>query len=168
MSKNSLMSTFLGREPGTDMFRNLQDEIDRVFNRFQDFTPASTGQALLSGNGMMKLQPRIDISETDGEIQVEAELPGVELADVEVSVVNEMLVIEGKKSTESEKKEKNYHLVERSQGQFMRRIPLGFDVDADKVDAKFNNGVLSVTIQKPEEQVKKTKKIEVKKAPATA
>lgn len=168
MSKNSLISTFMGREPGTDIFRSLQDEIDRVFNRFQDFTPASTGQALLSGNGMMKLQPRIDISETDGEIQVEAELPGVELADVEVSVVNEILVIEGRKSTESEKKEKNYHLVERSQGQFMRRIPLGFDVDADKVEAKFNNGVLNVTIQKPEEQVKKTKKIEVKRESATA
>lgn len=168
MSRNSLMSNLLGREPGTDMFRSLQDEIDRVFNRFQDFTPASAGQGLLSGNGAMKLQPRIDISETDGEIQVEAELPGVELADVEVSVVNEVLVIEGKKSTESEKKEKNYHLVERTQGQFMRRIPLGFDVDADNVDAKFNNGVLSVTIQKPEEQVKKTKKIEVKKQSATA
>ncbi|NND70102.1 MAG: Hsp20/alpha crystallin family protein [Rhodothermales bacterium] len=168
MSKNSLMSNFLGREPGTDMFRSLQDEIDRVFNRFQDFTPGSTRQALLSGNGMMTLQPKIDISETESEIQVEAELPGVELADVEVSVVNEMLVIEGRKSTESEKKEKNYHLVERSQGQFMRRIPLGFDVDTDKVEAKFNNGVLSVTIQKPEEQVKKTRKIEVKKESASA
>ena len=162
MTRNSLMSTLFNREPSTDVFSNLHDEIDRVFNQFRDSTLASPGSLLLSGNGMQRLQPRVDISETDGEIQVEAELPGVEHGDVEVSVSNETLVIEGKKSTESEKKEKNYHLVERSQGQFVRRIPLGFDADADKINAVFKNGVLTVAIQKPEDQVRKTKKIEVK------
>ncbi len=162
MSKNSLMSTLFNQEAGTDMFSNLHNEIDRVFNQFRDSTMSYPGTSLLSGNGMQRLQPRVDISETDGLIQVEAELPGVELADVEVSVTNESLVIEGRKSTESEKKEKNYHLVERSQGQFVRRIPLGFDVDADKINATFKNGVLTVAIRKPEEQANRKKRIEVK------
>jgi len=156
------MSTLFNQEAGTDMFSNLHNEIDRVFNQFRDSTMSYPGTSLLSGNGMQRLQPRVDISETDGQIQVEAELPGVELADVEVSVTNESLVIEGRKSTESEKKEKNYHLVERSQGQFVRRIPLGFYVDADKINATFKNGVLTVAIQKPEEHANRKKRIEVK------
>jgi HSP20 family protein len=72
------------------------------------------------------------------------------------------LTIEGTKTTESEKKEKNYHLMERAQGQFKRVLPLGFEVDADKVAVNCQNGVLTITVEKPAEIAGKVKKIPVK------
>jgi len=155
----------MGRDDdGRDMFANLQKEVERVFG---DFRPMSPVRAQAT-NGETWLMPRIDVSESDGAIAVEAELPGVERNDVDVQVLDNVLLIEGSKKTESEKKEKDYHLVERSSGQFLRRIPLGFDVDPDKVEASFRNGVLNVTIARPPEAESKAKRIKIHKADAPA
>lgn len=163
MSMKSLLPNLWSHdESASDPFQNLQKEVDRVFNDFRSTGFLSTPMSAWSSNGKSTLMPRINVSETDKEIDIEVELPGVDKNDVDISAVDQLLIIKGSKKTEEEKKEKNYHLIERSQGTFERTIPLGFEVDEDKVDANFHNGVLSVKITKPPEAANKTKKIKVK------
>lgn len=137
-----------------DSFAALQREIDRVFTdfgRFPSWPP----------NGLDDFSPSVDISETDHDIQVTAELPGVDENDVEVTLIGNTLTIRGDKHAGKDHSEKDYHLIERSFGSFQRTMPLGFDADPDAVDAKFANGVLTVIVPKPAEQVRKAKKITV-------
>jgi HSP20 family protein len=116
----------------------------------------------VNGGGFAAFVPRINVAETENKIEVNVELPGVEKDDVEVTVANKMLTIEGHKKTESEKKEKDYRVVERTEGRFKRVIPLGFDVGDEQVDAQCKDGVLSIAINKPAELTQKARKIEVK------
>ena len=150
------------REPGRllpsrdswDPFASLRREMDRVFEDFsRDFGwgPPATADM------------RIDVSETDAEIKVEAELPGVEEKDVEVVLSDGRLTIKGEKKQEKKEKEKDYYLHERSYGSFARTVTLPFDADPNKVKAKFANGVLSLTVPKPPEVKAKVKKIPVGK-----
>lgn len=94
--------------------------------------------------------PSVDVSETEAEVLVKAELPGMDPGDVELTIERDTLIIRGEKKQESEEKNENYHRVERSYGSFHRSIPLPVKVDADKVTAKFKNGVLTVTMPKDE------------------
>jgi HSP20 family protein len=80
-----------------------------------------------------------------------AELPGLEAKDVEVSVTGDMLTIKGEKKTEKEEKDERRHLVERTYGAFSRMVRLPAPVAADKIQATFKNGVLTVTLPKTEE-----------------
>ncbi len=165
MTMKTLLPSLWGRDDSTnDPFQNLHKEIDRVFSDFRGTGLMSTPMSPWGNSGKSSLLPRIDVSETDKEIDIEVELPGVDKNDVDITVVDQLLTIKGSKKTEAEKKEKNYHLIERSQGSFERTIPLGFEVDSDKVDANFHNGVLSLKITKPPEVLTKTKKIKVNEA----
>ena len=92
--------------------------------------------------------PRMDVSETDKEIVVSAELPGLADEDIDVSLSLGMLTISGEKKQEKEKKGRNYYHVERSYGSFQRSIPLPAEVDTNQVDAVFKKGVLTVTLPK--------------------
>ncbi|MEE9322229.1 MAG: Hsp20/alpha crystallin family protein [Granulosicoccus sp.] len=167
MSIKSLLPSLWARDDSeTDVVTGLQTEIDRVFNQFRDSALMPLGTSLWRTDGRNGLMPKIDVSETDKQVEVEVELPGVEAKDVDVTVVDQVLTIEGIKSTESEEEVKNYHLVERSQGHFRRVIPLGFDVDSDQVVANYQNGVLTITVKKPADIVSKVKKIEVKETAA--
>ncbi len=116
------------------------------------------------GNGA--LAPKVDVSETKDAVEVTAELPGVDEKDIDVTVADGVLTLRGEKKSErkEEDKAKNWHLVERSYGSFLRSIPLGFDPDSNKVEAKFDTGVLRVRLPKPAEALKKEKKIEIRKA----
>jgi len=107
--------------------------------------------------------PALDVRETDNYMQVSAELPGLNKGDVEISVENHnMLVLSGEKKSVEEKKEGgNYHS-ERYYGSFSRRILLPSDVDFDKAEATFKNGVLTVMLPKTEEAKRKHRKIEIK------
>jgi HSP20 family protein len=107
--------------------------------------------------------PRVDVSETEGEIKIEAEMPGVDEKDVEIVLSDGRLTIKGEKKQEKEEKKKDYHLVERSYGSFARSIGLPFDVDPDQVKASFAKGVLTVTVPKPPEVKAKEKKIPIGK-----
>ena len=144
-----------------DPFASLRRDMERVFEDFsRDFGwgPPATAD--------MAAAPRIDVSETDAEIKMEAELPGVEEKDVEVVLSDGCLTIKGEKKQEKkEKKEKkeDYYLHERSYGSFARSVTLPFDADPDKVKAKFANGVLTVTLPKPPEAKAKAKKIPIGK-----
>ncbi|WP_425450026.1 Hsp20/alpha crystallin family protein [Virgifigura deserti] len=109
------------------------------------------------------MTPSIDVCETDNSLQVKAELPGVDESDIDVELNGDILSIRGEKKSDYEQTEQNYHLVERSYGSFARSIRLPFTVDQDKVDASFDKGVLTITLPKPADAQKLTKKISVKR-----
>ncbi|MDI3470944.1 MAG: hypothetical protein OJF62_003007 [Pseudolabrys sp.] len=136
-------------------FVSLQQEIDRIFEDFTQTFPS------FRGNGG-KLTPRTDVTETDKEIEVTAELPGLEDKDVQINLADNLLTIRGEKKSDKEEKDKNYRLVERSYGAFERIIELPNGVKPSDVKATIAKGVLTVTISKPAPA--QEKKIEVKSA----
>jgi HSP20 family protein len=100
--------------------------------------------------------PALDVSETDKEIVAKAELPGMDPKDVEVTLRDNVLTIKGEKKFEGEEKKDNYHRIERSYGSFQRSISLPASVKEDAVKAKFDKGVLTITMGKQEEAKVKT------------
>ena len=137
-------------------FLSLQREMNRMFEEFwHGFdVPSSFG----TGGGSM-FNPRIDIEEKDGELQVTAELPGLEQKDFELSLSGDMLTLRGEKREEHEDKAGGWH--ERSYGQFERTISLPMDVDTEHASAEFKNGVLRVHLPKSPEAREKTRRIPV-------
>ncbi|MFP4480843.1 MAG: Hsp20/alpha crystallin family protein [Desulfohalobiaceae bacterium] len=140
-----------GTEDWTPQIRRPGSMLDL----FEDFmrTPFEFGQV-----GKMDF-PALNISEDDQEIKVEAELPGMEAKDVDISLQNSNLVIQGEKKFEDEDKRDNYHRVERAYGSFYRSIPLPVKVDEEKIKANFKNGILNISLPKQEEA--KGKKIQI-------
>ena len=139
--------------PELGMFGPLQREIDRLFD---DFARGLTVQ----GNG--QLVPNIDVTETDKNIEIAAELPGLERKDVDISLEDNALTIRGEKTVEEERKDekKNYRVTERSYGAFYRVFELPPGIDPSTVQAAMSKGVLKITIPKPARS--EAKKIEVK------
>ncbi len=137
-------------------FSSLQREIERVFDDFTRGFPA------LGSFGGQDLLPAMDVTETDKEIEVTAELPGLEEKDVQINVADNVLTIRGEKKSEREDKSKDYRLVERSYGSFYRSLELPSGVDSDKIKASISKGVLKVTVPKPAPA--QVKKVEVKPA----
>jgi HSP20 family protein len=103
--------------------------------------------------------PNVEVSETNKEVEVIAELPGLDEKDVDVQLANGVLTIRGEKKTETEDKDQRFN--ERFYGQFERRIPID-DIDEDKVTASFKNGVLTVTLPKTATASDKVKRIAIK------
>lgn len=144
------------RGAAEDPFSSFRREMDRVFD---DFFTGRAPTRFVEG-----VDVRFDVSETENEIKVMAELPGVDEKDVDVTLTEDLLTIRGEKKRQEERKDENYHMVERSYGGFARSIRLPFGVDQDKVAASFNNGVLTVTLPKPPEVQRQARKIEIKKS----
>ncbi len=94
--------------------------------------------------------PAVNVSETEKEIRVEAELPGLDAKDVDVSLEGAALIIKGEKKFEGEEKKDNFHRIERSYGTFTRAVPLPGKVNPKGIAAKFEKGVLHVTLPKAE------------------
>ncbi|MEJ2673451.1 MAG: Hsp20/alpha crystallin family protein [Deltaproteobacteria bacterium] len=134
----------------------LRREMDRLWDDY--FGSGRRGLQPLTA----EFAPAVDIKETDTEIVVKAEVPGIDANDINISVTGEVLTIKGEKKSEREEKEENYHLVERSYGSFSRSLALPAAVDLDKIEAKYAKGVLTVTCPKKEEV--KPKAIEIKTA----
>lgn len=105
--------------------------------------------------------PLVDIYETDENIVLKAELPGVDKSEVSVEVKDNTLILKGERKREKELKEENYHRIERSFGTFMRSFSLPVTVKQDHVKARFKDGVLEVTLPKSEEAKPKQVKVEV-------
>jgi len=135
---------------------NIREEMNRLFDDFFSGWPERR-RGLLEG----EWAPSVDVAETDEDIVVTAELPGVKQDDVEISVVDDVLTIKGEKKEEKEVKEKNYHRIERSYGSFQRSLSLPVGVQSDKAKATYKDGVLKVTIPKSEEARPKQIKINV-------
>ncbi|MGQ9805930.1 MAG: Hsp20/alpha crystallin family protein [Chlorobiales bacterium] len=129
--------------------------IDRVFDDvFRDTMPSFN--TAFNPNAM-----RVDIAEDEKNIYIEAELAGLKKEDVKVSIEDNVLTIRGERKQENEEKKKNYHRVERVYGSFSRAFSLGENVDKDNIEAKYEDGVLHLTLPKVE-PVKNVKEIALK------
>ena len=144
-------------DPFLAMRREMKRLFDDVFDGFG--LPSAFGPVLRQ----MPAAPKIDVSETDNEIQITAEMPGIDQNDVEVLLEDDRLIIRGEKKEEREDKDRNYHVRERVQGAFSRTLPLPFAPDPNQVKAEFRNGVMTITIPKPQEVKQKQHRIEVQK-----
>jgi HSP20 family protein len=109
------------------------------------------------------ITPDVDVTESDTEIRVSAELPGMEEKDIEVEMSGNRLTIRGEKTEEREQKEKDYHVSERRYGSFRRMLTLPDSVDAAKVAAEMKNGVLSVVLPKTAEAKARSRKVAIRK-----
>jgi HSP20 family protein len=130
----------------------FRKEMESLFDRFFGEEPGG-------GHAMRPAQawaPRVDVEETDKEIMVKADLPGVDPKAVEITIQDGMLIVRGEKKEEREEKKKNFHRVERFVGSFYRALELPPGADAEKVAATSVNGVVTITIpKKPEAQPKR-------------
>jgi HSP20 family protein len=125
----------------------LRDEMDRTFDRFFS-EPLGLGglePKALRDDGWI---PPLDVSETDTEVTIRAEVPGIPAKDVEISVTGNMLTIAGKKESHEEKKGEDFYQSERRFGSFRRVVALPDGVDPDKVTAESDNGVVTVHVAK--------------------
>ena len=148
------------REEG-DPFMTLHREMNRLFDDvFRGFDMAPFGS--LGSMGRMAGWPHVEVAETDKDVRISAELPGLEEKDVEVLMGDGVLTIRGEKKSEVEDKERAFS--ERYYGRFERRIPLAWDVEDDKIDASFKNGVLTVTMPKSTESKTNVKRIAINRA----
>jgi HSP20 family protein len=124
---------------------SLQSDMNRLFDRFFDTRPAGNGGAV------RRWIPAMDLVENEGSLVLRADLPGMTEGDVEIEVKDGVLTVSGERRSDSEEKSEGFHRVERSFGRFSRALSLPEGVDAAKIGASFDNGVLEVTIPKPEE-----------------
>jgi HSP20 family protein len=139
-------------------FSPLSREISRLLEEF------SRGLGAVGALPTAGISPSTDVTETDMEIEIAAELPGLECQDVEISLEDDVLTIRGEKKmpADADDKNKNYHLTERSYGRFYRAFQLPVGIDPASVGATMSNGVLKIKIPKPAHTA--AKKIEVKEA----
>ena len=147
----------------------LRQEIDRLFGDFglgswQPFRGPLARGPLFRRELTLGAIPAVDVLEGEKAYELTAELPGMDEKNVEVKVVNDTLTIKGEKQEEKEEKEKDYYLHERTFGSFERSFDIPEGVDADKIEASFKKGVLTLTLPKKLEAQKPAKKIEVKAA----
>jgi len=135
----------------SDPFFSLQSQINRLFN--EDFLPTT--------KEFNDVTPSIDVVESEKEIKVKAELPGIKEDDVDVSISQNYLSIKGEKKDEHENTEDNYIFRESSYGSFQRSFSLPDNVDGNKSEAEFKKGVLTITIPKKDSPENKVKKIKI-------
>lgn len=139
--------------PFLDFRRDMDILMDNFFSGF-DLRPYSSRTDTFI--------PHVDVVDTDKEIKVSAELPGMEEKDIEVTITAEELTIKGEKKEEKEERGKDFYRSERSYGLFMRTIPLPALIETDNVTASFEKGVLVVKLPKTPQTLKGTRKIPVK------
>jgi HSP20 family protein len=163
MARNPLSPYRTGGLAGggiSDPFLSMHREMNRLFD---DVLRGSLGPSQgepSSHSGM--LTPHIDVSETDSEVRICAELPGVKDEDIDVSLDDDVLTIRGEKKFERKDDKENYHFIERSYGSFQRSLRLPYSVNPDEVKAQVENGVLTVTVPKSQQQVR-SRRIQIQK-----
>jgi HSP20 family protein len=143
------------RNPFLSLHREVNRLFDDVFRGFDGRLPAFGSLSSFSG-----AWPSVEISETDKEIKVTAEIPGLEEKDIEVLLEDDVLTLKGEKRSEVEDKDKQFS--ERFYGRFERRIPLGVEVEENKIDARFKNGVLNIVLPKSAKAQSQVKRIAIK------
>jgi len=146
----------------TDVFDAMRHEMNRLFDSFGRGFPAMP--SLLRGSDGDLVGFDIDVRDEGAAIVIEADIPGVEEKDVAVTLANGVLSISGEKKTAREERKDSYYLAERSFGAFQRSLRLPPGIDEDKIDARFEKGVLKITAAKRPEAVKAERKIEIKKS----
>ena len=141
-----------------DPFADFRKEMDRLVDEF-----GRSGTGLAAGDRRSFLLPKADVAETEGGLELTAELPGFDEKDVSLDIHEGVLTIKAEHKDEREEKDekKHYHLVERSRGTYVRRFGLPFEADADKATAQLDNGLLKVFVPRAESEVAKPKQIAV-------
>jgi len=146
------MANLVRFEPVREMVR-MSDAMDRLFEN-------------IYGHGLRENElfdiPSLDMYQTENEIVVKASLPGMKADDIQISVVGDVLTLRGEMKADEEIKEASYHIRERRSGTFARSMPLPSAVQADKANAEFENGVLTLTLPKAEETRPKTITVKAK------
>ena len=132
----------------------IQGEMNRLFDDFFGLPRK------VEDEGRTNWTPRVNIEEVEDRFEITAELPGMKRDDVKIEVKDHVLTLTGEKKVENEKKDRNVYLYERGYGRFCRTFTLPVNVDADKIGAEFNDGLLRIDVPKTEEA--KPKEIEVK------
>jgi HSP20 family protein len=143
--------TTLIRKP----FNTGLDDFTATFRLFDDFL----NRAFNEPAGLRPWTPAVDIVETENDLVLTADIPGIKLEDIDIRLENGTLTISGERKFENEEKKGAYHRVERSYGSFQRAFALPDTVDVDKVDAHYENGVLKVTL--PKKEIAKPRSIKV-------
>ncbi len=133
---------------------DLRQEMNTLFDRFFDWKPFS------GGNDVSAWRPALDVSETPKEVLVRAELPGMDPKEIDISLRDNVLTVRGERKQEKEEKDENYHRVERSYGSFVRSFRLPAEVESEKVDAAYKDGILTIKLKKSAKAA--AKKIEIK------
>jgi len=136
-----------------DPFSDLHREMNRLFDDFLVGGPLGTARTLMAS-------PRLDMRESQQELCIAAELPGVKPEDVEIRIEGSMLTLRGEKANEAEEKKEDYYLMERSYGRFQRSLQLPYSPDPDQVRAQFDNGVLTIHVPK-EAQQERSRRVEI-------
>jgi HSP20 family protein len=126
------------------LMRRITEEMDRVYHEF----------TTSPGHGAT-WAPAVEISELDGKYVVRAELPGVKPADVKLEITDEALVLEGERKSENQEAKSGVHLTERQYGRFYRSIPLPEGANIEEARARFENGVLEITVPMKEQRTKR-------------
>ncbi len=135
-------------------FRAAQEEMEKLWSQL-------TGDSPESGR-MIRFNPTVDLTETPTTLELRMDAPGMKPENFDVQLSNGILTLSGERKQESETSDKTYHRIERHYGSFSRSLALPTAVMEDKVDAKYRDGVLTVTLHKTEES--KSRKIQVKPA----
>lgn len=141
-------------EPTFKGLAELRNEMDRIFESF-------FGERLPAFKEEITLAPAIEVSETDNEIIVKAAVPGVDKKDLNISILDNNLIIKGEVKREKEEKKKNYYKQEIAYGSFSRTIPLPAEVKVDEIKANMKNGVVTITVPKAEKAKAKEITIDV-------
>jgi HSP20 family protein len=149
-------------------FEVLRNQVDRLFHDFQSgflqnpfFRPLPDIESFWRRDLGFNVTPAIDIVEKDKAFEVTAELPGLDAKDIDIQLANGMLTIKGEKHEEKEEKTKDRYVSERRYGSFRRTLQVPGSVDAEKIEASYKSGVLTVTLPKSPEAQKKEKTIPV-------
>jgi HSP20 family protein len=124
---------------------SLQGDMNRLFDRFFE------GGRTANGSTARRWIPAMDLVETEDHLVLRGDLPGMTEDDVDIEIKDSVLTVSGERKSESEDKSEGYHRVERSFGSFSRSLTLPQGIDPERVEAKFENGVLEVQIPKPAE-----------------
>lgn len=140
-----------------DPFREMEDMFDR-YTRSLSLPRRGSQEVMATGDWA----PRVDIVETDKAFNIKAEIPEVKKEDVKVTVDNGVLTIKGERKQEKEDKSKKFHRIERFFGSFTRSFTLPDNVDENKIDASFKDGMLTLTIPKTEETRPKAMEVKIR------
>jgi len=141
-----------------DPFRDMVTLREKMNRLFEDYYPARTEEKdIVAGSWA----PSVDIYETENELVLTAELPGIKEDDIEIKLEDNTLTIKGDRNFEKETKEENYHRIERSYGSFFRSFTLPAYIDQEKIEAQHENGILKIAMPKKHES--KPRKVRVLK-----
>lgn len=150
------------RDDVADPFVSFRREVDRLFDDF--FNGAGPRGLSVWPGESAGLRPTLDVTDGDKEIVVTAELPGLDEKDFEVTLAGDILTIKGEKKAESENRNGDAYYVERRFGSFSRSIRLPFEAGNENIDARYDKGVLTITVPKPADAQRPVRRIDVKAA----